>query len=112
MSPEPRVLGHAHSPDRHRQSGQKARLRALIALTLIVLWILAAITGFLLYVAPAGPHSGGLVMFILTKAQWANVHFWLSVAASLVTMLHIVIDWKALTGCVRFLTSVERKPLP
>ena len=50
-------------------------------------------------------------MFILTKAQWANVHFWLSVAASLVTIMHIVIDWKALTGCVRFLTSVERKPL-
>ncbi|PDW01335.1 DUF4405 domain-containing protein [Candidatus Chloroploca asiatica] len=112
MSSDPRVLGHAHTADRHRKSGQKARLRALIALTLIVLWILAALTGFLLYVAPAGPHSGGLIMFILTKAQWANVHFWLSVAASLVTMMHIVIDWKALTGCVRFLTSVERKPMP
>lgn len=112
MSPDPRVLGHAHTSDRHRQSGQKARLRALIALTLIVLWILAALTGFLLYVAPAGPRSGGLIMFLLTKAQWANVHFWLSVAASLVTMMHIVIDWKALTGCVRFLTSVERKPMP
>lgn len=112
MSPDPRVLGHAHTPVRHRQSGQKARLRALIALTLIVLWILAALTGFLLYVAPAGPRSGGLIMFLLTKAQWANVHFWLSVAASLVTTMHIVIDWKALTGCVRFLTSVERKPMP
>jgi hypothetical protein len=44
MSPAPRVIGHAHTPDRHRQSGQKARLRALIALTLIVLWILAALT--------------------------------------------------------------------
>jgi hypothetical protein len=112
MRPAPHVLGHDHIPERHRQSGQKARLRALIALTLIVLWILAALTGFLLYVAPAGPHSGGLIMFILTKAQWANLHFWLSIAASLVTMTHIVIDWKALTGCVRFLTSVERKSMP
>jgi len=111
MSSDPRALEHAHTPDQHRQSGQKARLRALIAIILMVLWILAALTGFLLYVAPTGPRSGGFIMFILTKAQWANVHFWLSVAASLVTIMHIVIDWKALTGCVRFLTSVERKPL-
>lgn len=112
MSLEPGTSGHAHTSDRHRPSAQKARLRALIAMTLIVLWVLAALTGFLLYVAPAGPRSGGLIMFILTKAQWADVHFWLSVAASLVTIMHIVIDWKALTACVRFLTSVERTSMP
>nr|WP_255603825.1 DUF4405 domain-containing protein [Oscillochloris sp. ZM17-4] len=81
-------------------------------MSLIVLWILTALTGFLLYIAPAGPRSGGLIMFLLTKAQWADVHFWLSVAASLVTIGHIAIDWKALTACVRFLTSVERKSMP
>ncbi|NNJ12384.1 DUF4405 domain-containing protein [Chloroflexales bacterium ZM16-3] len=111
MSLKSGAVGHAHTSDRRRQSTQKARLRALIAVTLIVLWILTALTGFLLYVAPAGPRSGGLIMFILTKAQWADVHFWLSIAASLVTIMHIVIDRKALTACVRFLTSVERKSM-
>ncbi|NTV65947.1 MAG: DUF4405 domain-containing protein [Oscillochloris sp.] len=112
MSLDPGAAGRVHTADRHRQSAQKARLRALIAMALIVLWILAALTGFLLYVAPAGPRSGSLIMFLLTKAQWADVHFWLSVAASLVTVIHIAIDWKALTACVRFLTSVERTSTP
>lgn len=112
MSPDPHVLGPAHPPDRRHQRGQKARIRALVAVTLIVFWALAALSGLLLAGAPAGPRSGAAILFILTKAQWGEVHFWVSIAASVVTSIHIAIDWKALMACVRFLTSPERRPLP
>jgi len=69
MNPDPRVLGPAHTPDRQHQRGHKARLRALVAVSLIVLWALAALSGLLLAGAPAGPRSGAAILFILTKAQ-------------------------------------------
>lgn len=95
----------------HRQHAQrKARMRALIAIALIVLWGLAAMTGFLLYLAPTGPRSGRLILLFLTKAQWGDVHFWMSIAASAITIVHIAIDWRALKACVRYLTSVDRSP--
>jgi hypothetical protein len=80
-------------------------------MVLLVLWGLAAFSGFLLWLAPAGPRSGQLVLLLgLTKSQWGDAHLWLSVAASLVTVLHIAIDWRALRACVRYLTGVHRAP--
>lgn len=112
MHPDPHVLGPARTPNRQHQRGHKARLRALVAVSLIVFWALAALSGLLLAGAPSGPRSGAAVLFILTKAQWGEVHFWVSVAASVVTGIHMAIDWKALMACMRFLTSPERQPLP
>jgi Domain of unknown function (DUF4405) len=96
------------SAEHRRNASTKARIRALIALALIVLWGIAALTGLLLYVAPHGPRSGQLVLLLLTRAQWGDLHFWSSIAASVVTVIHIAIDWKALKACVRFLVSTER----
>lgn len=89
----------------------KLYIRAWVAITLIVVWGLAAFTGFLLWIAPSGRRSGRLPLFLgLTKGQWGDVHFWVSVAALVVTLIHIVIDWRALRGCIRYLTSVHRGP--
>lgn len=97
---------------RRRDPRMMARVRAIIAVALIVLWGVSALTGFLLYIAPAGPRSGRLVMFFLTKREWGDVHFWVSVLAGIVTVIHVVIDWKALKACVRFLVSTERGQKP
>jgi hypothetical protein len=93
---------------RQHQAHIKVYIRAVIAIALIVMWSLAALTGFLLYLAPSGPHSGWMVVFFLTKGQWKDSHFWISVAATLITMLHIAVDWRALKGCTRYLTSIDR----
>lgn len=90
---------------------RKMRLRAWVAVALLVLWSLAAFSGFLLWLAPEGPRSGYAVLLLdLTKREWGVFHFYLSVAASLVTVLHLVIDWRALRACVRYLTSTSRGP--
>jgi hypothetical protein len=68
------------TPAAHGRPGNfKAHVRALVALALIVVWGLAAASGFLLWFAPYGPRSGWQVLFLgLTKHQWKGVHFWLA----------------------------------
>jgi hypothetical protein len=84
----------------------RAAFRAVIAITLLAAWLLAAATGWLLWLAPEGPRSGQVVLlFGLAKHQWGEIHFGLSVLASAITVVHVVVDWRALRGCVRHLTD-------
>jgi hypothetical protein len=88
----------------------KIYARAVVALLLIALWSLAALSGLVLWLAPSGPRSGTQSLLLgLTKGEWSDVHFWIAVAAFVVTVVHIIIDWKALRGVVRYLTSTHRK---
>jgi hypothetical protein len=49
-------------------SGQ-VRLRGLIAVSMIALWSIVGLTGFLLEFAPSGQRSGRLAIFFLMKTQ-------------------------------------------
>lgn len=94
-----------------RPAQLKARIRAVVAILLLAAWIVTAATNFLLWLAPTGPRSGQIpLLFLLTKSVWRDVHFWVSVLASAITVVHVTIDWRALCGCVRHLTSVQRGP--
>jgi uncharacterized RDD family membrane protein YckC len=87
--------------------------RAVVALLLIALWSLAALSGLVLWLAPSGSHSGTQSLLLgLTKVEWTDVHFWIAVAAFVVTVVHIIIEWKVLRGLVRYLTSTHRKGEP
>lgn len=98
--------GHSHSAQ------GKARIRAIVAIALITLWSLSALSGFLLYAAPTGPRSGWVEVLFLTKREWGDVHFWISVAAAIVTLVHLAVDRKALRSVIRFLVSSERGRAP
>jgi hypothetical protein len=91
----------------------KVYARAVVAVLLIVTWILVALTGLLLWLAPEGPRSGQIALLLgLTKGEWGDIHFWIAVATFIVTVLHIIIDWKALRGVIRYLTSAHRRSGP
>jgi hypothetical protein len=76
---------------------------------LITVWSLVALTGLLLWLAPSGPQSGRQLLLLgLTKGEWGDVHFWIGVATVVVTLTHLIIDWRALRGVIRYLTSVHR----
>ncbi|MFH1031397.1 MAG: DUF4405 domain-containing protein [Chloroflexota bacterium] len=95
--------------EKRRSIRFKVYARAVVAIMLIVVWLLAAFTGLLLWLTPTGPGSGQRVLLLgLTKQEWGDIHFWISVAVLIVTLIHIVIDWKALRGVIRYLTSVHR----
>lgn len=98
--------------ERRSSINVKAYTRAIVAILLIAAWTLAFLSGWLLWFAPHGPRSGRIPLLLgLTKRHWGDVHFWISLAASGVTVLHVAIDWKALKGCLRYLTSAHRKSL-
>jgi uncharacterized membrane protein YhdT len=85
--------------------------RAVIAIMLIAGWCLTAVSGFILWAAPSGPRAGWRVLFLdMTKREWSEIHLWFGVAIIVITLIHIALDWKALRGVIRYLTSVHRTP--
>ncbi len=91
----------------------KIYARAITAILLIITWVLITLSGVILYFAPSGFRSGRVELFLgLTKTTWDDIHFWLGVATVAVIIIHLVLDWKALRGVIRYLTSTHRGPLP
>jgi hypothetical protein len=91
----------------------KIYMRAVTAIILFITWILVTLSGILLYLAPSGFRSGRAVLFLgLSKATWDDIHFWIGVVTAAVIIIHVIIDWKALRGVIRYLTSTRRGPLP
>ena len=87
----------------------KVYARAIIAIALIIVWISSAISGLILWLAPEGHQAGKQsLLFGITKENWGDIHFWICVVVMAVTIAHIIIDWKALRGVLRYLTSVHR----
>ena len=89
----------------------KVYARAVIAILLIVSWVVLSFTGLLLWLAPSGRRAGQVPLLLnLTKNELGDVHFWIAVATVVVTVVHMIVDWKALRGVIRYLTSVHRSP--
>ena len=87
----------------------KVYARAVTAIALIIVWVLSAFSGLVLWLAPDVRQAGRqLLLFGMTKQNWGEIHFWICVAVVIVTIVHIIIDWKALRGVIRYLTSVHR----
>jgi cobalamin synthase len=87
----------------------KVYVRAITAIALIIVWVLSAFSGLVLWLAPEVRQAGQQpLLFGITKQNWGEIHFWICVAVVIVTLLHIIIDWKALRGVIHYLTSVHR----
>ena len=88
----------------------KLYARAIIAIMLITSWSLLSLSGLVLWLAPIGRRSGQTpLLFDLTKQEWGDVHFWIAVSTIIITIAHIVIDWKVFRSIIRYLTSIHRK---
>ena len=87
----------------------KIYARAIIAIVLITAWALSGFSGLVLWLAPEVRRAGQQqLLFNFTKHEWGEIHFWICVAVVIVTIVHIIIDWKALRGVIRYMTSVHR----
>ena len=86
----------------------QARVRPYVAVAMLGLWAVAAITGILLWVAPEGRQAGQRELLAgVTRTVWGDVHLWFSLAASAVTVVHLAVDWRALAGAVRHLMQPD-----
>jgi CO dehydrogenase/acetyl-CoA synthase gamma subunit (corrinoid Fe-S protein) len=90
----------------------KIYARAVIAIALIISWVLSAFSGLILWLAPEVRRVGQQpLLFGITKENWGELHFWICVAVVIVIIIHIIIDWKALRGLIRYLTIVHREKI-
>ena len=88
----------------------KVYARAVTAILLIAVWSLVGLTGLLLWMAPSGQRAGQQILLLgITKSGWGDIHFWIGAATVAVTLIHLIIDWKALRGVIRYLTTVHRE---
>jgi len=51
--------------NRPRPVSPKAYLRALVAVTMIAVWSLVVVSGFVVWLAPTGPRAGGWNLFVV-----------------------------------------------
>ncbi|MDA1256921.1 MAG: DUF4405 domain-containing protein [Chloroflexi bacterium] len=87
----------------------KSYARAWIGISMLVGWPIVVVSGVLLWLADPGRQSGQQELFLdLTKSEWGDIHWWVSVAVVLITLVHVVIDFKALKGALRYLVSFHR----
>ena len=92
-----------------RQIKVKVYARAVTAIFLITVWSLSAFSGLILWLAPEVRQAGNQpLLFGITKQEWGEIHFWICVAVVIVTIIHLIIDWKALRGVIRYLTTAHR----
>jgi len=87
----------------------KVYARAITAIALIIAWSLSAFSGLILWLAPEVRQAGKQpLLFDIIKQEWGEIHFWICVSVVIVTIIHLILDWKALRGVIRYMTSVHR----
>jgi hypothetical protein len=89
--------------------------RAVTDISLVLLWLPATFSGAILWdglgIVPDPPSKGEKVMLWgLTTNDWGEIHWWISAAAVVATLLHIVLDWKAFKGAVRYMVRAHGMP--
>ena len=98
------IEGREHMGNSSRIS--KAYTRSVTAVSLLIMWGLSAIGGLILWLAPSGPRSGRTLLLLgMTKQQWGDWHFWFSILAIGVTVVHLIIDWRGFKGCINYLVK-------
>jgi len=96
----------------HKQSiHSRVYARGIVALLMMLVWSAVAFSGVLMWLAPEGQRSGqALLLFDWSKHAWGDVHLWLSLTALGLTAIHLIVDWRVLCGCVRYLVRAHRAP--
>ncbi|MBN1374868.1 MAG: DUF4405 domain-containing protein [Dehalococcoidia bacterium] len=83
--------------------------RAVIAIIMLAAWFLVAFSGLILWLAPEGQRSGRVpLLFELTKGDWKEVHLWIAAITMVITVIHVIIDWKTLRAVVKYMVSIHR----
>ena len=70
--------------------------RALISVSIALCFVMLAVTGLVLFVAPPGRVANWTNWNILglRKSEWTAVHIWFSALFLVVTVWHLVLNWK------------------
>jgi len=88
----------------------KTIFRAVIALSMLIIWSFVVLTGVLLWLAPHGQGAGQLDFIAgLNRHEIGDIHFYISLAAVALTLAHVVVDWKAFMGLMRYMVNARHR---
>jgi F0F1-type ATP synthase membrane subunit a len=79
------------------------RIRRVISLTVLLSFVLLALSGIVLFISPQGrvAYWAGWTLFGLTKDQYSAIHTTFMVLFITVGIWHIVLNWKPILGYLK-----------
>ncbi len=84
----------------------KIYVRAVIAIIMLAVWLLVAVSGVVLWLAPEGQRSGRIpLLFDMTKSDWKEVHLWIAAVTIVITIVHVIVDWKTLRAVIKYMIN-------
>jgi len=94
--------------DPKRWPRRRLRIRAIVSTTMVLGWVLAALSGLLpYYFAGSGQGSSGTTVLGVTKSVWMSVHLWSSIGMVVFTVIHIVLNRKGVTRAAKVVAGVD-----
>lgn len=73
---------------------QRPSVNYLIDLFTLLVMLAIACTGLIMrFVLPPGSGGRGLVLWGLGRHEWGSVHFWTTVAAAVLLVVHVWLHW-------------------
>lgn len=83
--------------------------KGVIGILLLTVWSAVLGTGIVMWLAPRGQGRGSEpVLLSLTRHDWGDLHLYLALTAIVITIVHVVIDWKPFVNCVKHVVTTHQ----
>lgn len=85
----------------------------ILVIILLLLGLIQAISGFLLWLVIPGGHRGfgiGQVTgdFLWSRFTWIEIHDWTALALVVVVTIHIIIHWKWIINMTKRMSGIQK----
>lgn len=90
----------------------RLHLRAIVSATMVIGWLLAALSGLLpYYLLTRGPGSSGTELLGLGRSGWISLHLWLSIGMVAFTLAHVTLNQRGVARAFRVVSgsSLDRR---
>lgn len=92
-----------NSDTERRKVGRGFRFQAFTSLTALVLFVMVALSGVILYISPRGrvANWGQWTVWGWDKDSWAAFHINATICFLVFTVIHLIFNWKMLIGYIK-----------
>lgn len=92
-----------------KKLNSKIYSKGIIALMLLIFWTGVATTGIIMWMAPHGQGMGSKSFFLnMNRHDWGDIHLYLALTAIILTIIHVIIDWKQFVNSLKHIIRVHQ----
>jgi hypothetical protein len=94
----------------------KAKVNFVVDAMILIVFLVAAVTGLVLMTMPHGGYQGGrnpdfdATVLSLSRGEWNDLHVWSSLGMMAGIVVHLVLHWKWILCMVKRFLSIGRRP--